>query len=307
METAIVTNDLTKVYKEVTAVEKLSLNVTKGEIYCFLGLNGAGKTTTIRMLLGMISPTAGEAFVLGQKVMPDLPQVWSKVGYIVEIPYAYPELTVRQNLEAVRRLRLMDDPKAVDRIIDRLGLGIYADRKTKNLSQGNAQRLGLAKALIHEPDILILDEPANGLDPEGIVEIRQMLQTLSREQGVTVFMSSHNLAEVARVVDRLGIIHDGRLIQELDARELDERRLSWLSVDCRNNEEALKLLKEAGNEGRLDSRGFIALSDKAAVNNPGDIASLLVQKGQPPTRLIVEEEELEEYFLRLVGIEREQL
>src|SRR5512138_2994086 len=154
MNEMIQTNWLTKHYGKVHAVEEVSLAVRKGEIYGFLGLNGAGKTTTIRMLLGMIRPTSGTAYLKGKKVDSSSHQLWNQVGYLVEIPYAYPELTVRENLEMFRRLRLITDPGTVDSVIEQLQLGPYGDRLAKNLSLGNAQRLGLAKALLHHPEIL---------------------------------------------------------------------------------------------------------------------------------------------------------
>ena len=143
---------------------------------------------------------------------------WKSVGYLVETPHSYAELTVLENLEVTRRLHPGTPREAIDRIIERMGLTEYAKRRTGNLSQGNAQRLGLAKALIHSPKLLFLDEPANGLDPAGIVEIRELLLELTREQGVTVFMSSHILAEVSRIANRIGIIHNGHLLQEFNTR-----------------------------------------------------------------------------------------
>ena len=171
MDEVISTTDLTKRYGTTVAVDHLSLHVGRGEIYGFIGLNGAGKTTTIRMLLGMIRPSEGVARVFGTEVKADLRDIWSRVGYLVEIPYAYPELTVRENLEITRLLRRVSDPCAVDRIIEELALTPYADRRARTISRGNAQRLGLAKALLHDPDVLILDEPTNGLDPAGVVEV----------------------------------------------------------------------------------------------------------------------------------------
>lgn len=209
MNTAIETTDLVKRYGDVAAVNGLSLRVAQGEIYAFLGLNGAGKTTTIRMLLGMVKPTAGEAWVLGTRISVGDEKLWNAIGYLVEAPNAYPELSVRENLEVIRRLRHRIEPKAVDRIIERLGLTTYAHRRAGTLSLGNAQRLGLAKALMHRPQLLILDEPANGLDPAGIVEIRALLLDLVREEGTTVFMSSHILGEVSRLAHRIGIMHQG--------------------------------------------------------------------------------------------------
>jgi len=301
MNLALETENLAKRYGDVTAVEHLSLRVAEGEIYAFLGLNGAGKTTTIRMLLGMIKPTAGCAHVLGTRVRMGSREPWAAVGYLVEMPHCYPELTARENLEVARRLHPGTPPQAVSRFIERLGLAEYADRRAGTLSQGNAQRLGLAKALLHEPRLLLLDEPANGLDPAGIVEIRALLLELTREQGVTVFMSSHILAEVARLAQRIGIIHAGRLLQELDVDALERDRQRRLLVRARDMQGARRVLAAAGQPAGTLPDGTIELTSAAAVAAPDDIARLLVGSGVPPTQLMVEEEELEQYFLRLVG------
>lgn len=303
MNLPIETEDLGKHYGDVKAVEHLSLRVAEGEIYAFLGLNGAGKTTTIRLLLGMVRPTSGEVRVLGTRVRVGDRQPWDSVGYLVETADAYPELTVRENLEAMRRLRPGTDPKAVDRVIERLGLTAYADRRAGTLSLGNAQRLGVAKALLHHPRLLILDEPANGLDPAGIVEIRNLLIGLAREQGVTVFMSSHILAEVSRLAQRIGIIHQGRLLQELDVDELERNRRQRLVLRARDNQAARSVLLSAGFSAEMSSNGDIEVKDAAAIERPDDVATRLVNAGHAPTLLAVEQEDLERYFLRLVGVE----
>jgi ABC-2 type transport system ATP-binding protein len=311
MTPAIETRKLAKIYGDVRAVEELSLRVNRGEIYAFLGLNGAGKTTTIRILLGMVKPTAGEVFVLGEPITGGGQKPWGSVGYMVEQPHAYPELTVRENLEAVRRLRPGTTNTRVDGIIDLLSLTSYANRRTGTLSQGNKQRLGLAKALLHEPELLILDEPANGLDPAGIAEIRSLLRELAMEQGVTVFMSSHILGEVARLVDhgvagRVGVIHEGRLLQELDIGELEHRRQRWLEISGRDMGATRAVLAAAGFAAEAGSNGAIFLLDNAAIERPDDIAALLVNAGTAPTMLKVEQEDLEHYFLRLVGMDVEK-
>jgi ABC-2 type transport system ATP-binding protein len=301
MNLAIETEDLGKRYGDVTAVDALSLRVAEGEIYAFLGLNGAGKTTTIRMLLGMIKPTAGCAAVLRTRVRLGSREPWASVGYLVEVPHCYPELTVRENLEVARRLHPGAPRSAVSRTIERLGLAAYADRRAGTLSHGNAQRLGLAKALLHEPRLLVLDEPANGLDPAGIVEIRSLLLELTRAHGVTVFMSSHILAEVARLAGRIGIIHLGRLLQELDVGEIERNRRRRLLVCARDSEAARSALAAAGHAAGTLPDGALELSSMAAVAAPEDIATLLVRSGVSLTQLVVEEEDLEQYFLRLIG------
>src|SRR5512138_2752158 len=231
---AIETDSLTKRYGEVLAVDSVSLRVKPGEIYGFLGLNGAGKTTTIRSLLGMVRPSAGSVKVLDQAVGPNGRGPWTQVGHLVESPSAYPELTVRENLEIARRLHGIPDSAATARVITHLALGSYADRKAGTLSMGNLQRLGLARALLHGPELLLLDEPANGLDPAGVVEIRELLRTLAHEKGVTIFMSSHILTEVDRLATRIGIIHNGKLIEELDTQKLEQLRAKHLEVQVRN-------------------------------------------------------------------------
>jgi ABC-2 type transport system ATP-binding protein len=304
MDSAIVTADLTKRYGDRIAVDRLALRVGRGEIYGFLGLNGAGKTTTIRLLLGLVRPSAGTASVLGARPHPGAGDLWARVGALVETPHAYPELTVRENLEVARRLRRVADPRTVARTLERLGLDAEADRRAGALSLGNAQRLGLAKALLHEPELLLLDEPANGLDPVGVVEVRQLLIGLARERGVTVFLSSHLLGEVARLATRIGVLHRGRLVEELDADALERRRRRWLAVDARDRRAARAALTRAGFAVGDGADGGLAVTDARAVAGPDAVARLLVEAGAPPTRLSVEQEDLEAYFLRLVGAAR---
>jgi ABC-2 type transport system ATP-binding protein len=304
MTLAIETHALTRCYGRLHAVDELSLCVTQGEIYAFLGLNGAGKTTTLRMLLGMIRPSAGTASVLGQTVQLGSRRPWAQVGYLVETARAYPELTVRENLEVARRLHPGTPALAIDQVIDRLSLGPYAQRRAGQLSLGNLQRLGLARALLHHPRLLLLDEPANGLDPAGIVEIRQLLRELSHQEGVTVFMSSHILAEVARLADRIGVIDRGRLIRELDRDGLEAERQRRLLVRTHQNALAVPALAAAGHPALALDGDELQLLDPVALAQPERIAQCLVQAGAPPTQLLLEEEDLEQYFLRLVRPQR---
>jgi ABC-2 type transport system ATP-binding protein len=299
MNYAIETNNLTKNYRDVRAVNSVNLRVKQGEIYGFLGLNGAGKTTTIRALLGMIRPSEGNAKVLGQALGPDGRGPWAKVGHLVESPSAYPELSVRENLDIARRLHGIQNPKVVDDIIERLALASYADRRAGTLSMGNLQRLGLARALLHSPELLILDEPANGLDPAGVVEIRELLRKLVHENGVTIFMSSHILTEVDRLATRIGIIHKGKLIEELDANKLEGLRAKKLAISARDLEGAMQAIIHAGYASTTMMDHSILVEGTKAIEAPDDIARILVNAGTPPTHLAVVQENLEEYFLRL--------
>lgn len=300
MNYAIETENLSKFYGDVRAVNDVNLRVKHGEIYGFLGLNGAGKTTTIRTLLGMIRPSAGNVKVLGQPVDRQGRGPWARVGHLVESPSAYPELSVKENLEIARRLHGISEAGATSRVIERLGLIPYADRKAGTLSTGNLQRLGLARALLHEPELLILDEPANGLDPAGVIEIREMLSSLAHEKGVTIFMSSHILTEVDRLATRIGIIHLGRLIEELDTDALEKLRSKRLEIKARDLRAAQTSLQNAGYQLSLNHE-TIMIEDVRAIEYPDAIAEIMVNAGASPTRLAVEQQNLEDHFMQLTG------
>lgn len=298
MNPVIEIQNFSKRFGSVKAVDGVNVTVRRGEIYGFLGLNGAGKTTTIRALLGMIKPTAGNIRVLGQSLGADVRAVWARVGHLVESPSAYPELSVRENLHVARRLQGLQNPKAVDEIMARLSIDGYADRKAGNLSLGNLQRLGLARALLHDPELIILDEPANGLDPAGVVEIRELLAALAREQSKTIFMSSHILSEVDRLATRIGIIHNGKMLAELDADKLEALRKKRLGIQTRDRARAFEILSQAGYFPTVEDESILLL-DPRALEHPDEVATLLVGANVAPTRLAVDQENLEDYFLRL--------
>ncbi len=297
---AISAQGLAKSYGPVKAVVKVDLELRCGEIYGFLGRNGAGKTTTIRMLLGLIRPSAGKISILGASLGEDREGVLSRVGYLVESPTAYPNLTVRENLEIQRRL-LGARASAVDEIIRLLKLDEYTVRLAGRLSLGNKQRLSLARALLHDPELLILDEPANGLDPAGIVEIRSLLRRLADERGTTVFMSSHLLDEVEHLADRVGIVHEGRLIEEVDFSELRENGRLAIEIGVDDVERAERVLRDELGLVGLSRSGEASLrvTDRAA--KPAPIARALVGAGIALERLVPMEEDLEQHFMRLTG------
>jgi ABC-2 type transport system ATP-binding protein len=223
----------------------------------------------------------------------------------VESATAYPELTVRENLDVARRLAGVVDRGVVDRTIDQLGLGAYVGRRAGTLSLGNLQRLALARALLHDPDLLVLDEPANGLDPAGVIEIRELLRGLASQRGTTIFMSSHILGEVDRIATRIGIVHQGRLIEELDSPTLARRRDQRLEIGARDINAARRTLLSAGFEPTFraidgqDPR--LELRDRRALEAPDEIAALLAAAGVPPTHLALARETLEDHFMRLTG------
>jgi ABC-2 type transport system ATP-binding protein len=300
MDTVIRTENLSKHYGKLKAVDTVTINVQKGEIYGFLGLNGAGKTTTIRMLLGLVHPTSGYCYLNDKKVSPGNTDIWKDVGYLVEVPYSYPDLTVRENLEIIRRLRFISDKNSVDVIIEKFKLDQYREVLCRNLSLGNAQRLGLAKALIHNPDILLLDEPANGLDPAGIVEIREMLIDLARNKGVTIFISSHILGEISKLATRIGIIHEGSLIHESSVLEMEKLRKHYLQVRTKDLEGTRNLLQKRGYVVILREEGHLEVRGKDSLTEPENISEILVQSGYAPSMIKVEQEDLETFFLRFI-------
>lgn len=308
----ILTEGLSRSFGTHIAVEDLHLSVPTGEIYGFLGLNGAGKTTTIRMLTGMIRPDSGRVFLLDREIQPGRLGPWDRVGCLVESPAFYPELTVNENLSLLARGRGLP-PERINRVCGLLRLDKYRRRRAGHLSLGNVQRLGLAMALIHQPRLLLLDEPTNGLDPAGIVEIRDLLRDLARNQGVTVFVSSHILAEMARLADRVGVIHEGRLVRELAPTDLSRLMESRWLVRWRNAgmaEQANKLLRERGimtRPGEDTATRILSFPkpDGVAQAEPlGDSTALvefLVGAGVPPAQFWRENRDLEDYFLGLVA------
>lgn len=218
----------------------------------------------------------------------------------METPYSYPELTVKENLEIFRRLRGVSDPAAVQTVMEQLKLTKYADKKAGKLSLGNTQRLGIAKALLHKPEILILDEPSNGLDPTGIVEVRELFRHLARDMGVTIFMSSHLLSEVAKIATKVGVIHQGQLLQEIRTEQFKKLINKRLIVDAKEKEKAMAALNHAGYLAIFNAAGRIETFTEHAVRHPDEVSRYLVSEGFPPTHLAVEEEELESYFLRII-------
>ena len=303
---AIKTVNLSKKYGKTLVVDDLNLSISSGEIVGFLGLNGAGKTTTMRMLLGLIKPTSGECYIQGNKVDQYNLEVLNEIGYIIETPYSYPELTVQENLEIVSTLRGLRNKDIIDWVTEKLKLDQYKDKKVKHLSLGNVARLGIAKAIIHKPKILILDEPTNGLDPFGVIEVRELLKELANNLGTTVLISSHKLEEISKVATRIVIIHEGRLIREVESKELDLYLEKRLLVSGSNNKAMKEVLSAKGYQVNFKSdlennSCYLELIDTKSVESSEEIATLLVNAGYPPKMLTVEKEDLENYFLRVLN------
>jgi ABC-2 type transport system ATP-binding protein len=215
--------DLTRAFGNELAVDDIGLQVGAGEIHAIVGLNGAGKTTLLRLLLGMLRPDAGHASILGVDAALATSSVWERVGHLIETPFAYPELMVRENIAASALLHSVPSSAieaSVDRSIEQFELAQWADRRAKVLSLGNRQRLGLASALVHEPSVLILDEPANTLDPAGVVFIRDLLREYAAA-GAAVLVSSHHFDQLARIAQTITVLHRGREVGTLDPGGID--------------------------------------------------------------------------------------
>lgn len=222
MTLPLATEDVRRHFGTEKAVDGVDIGVAAGEIHAVVGLNGAGKTTLMRLLLGMLRPDTGRATVFGHAAHRAPPQTWSRVGHLIETPFAYPELTVRENVAAAALLHGRDQrhDRAVDEVIDGFELGHWADRRASTLSLGNRQRLGLASALVHDPAVVVLDEPASSLDPAGVVFVRDLL-TAYADRGVAVLVSSHHLDQLARVAHTITVMHRGLVVGTLDPGGVD--------------------------------------------------------------------------------------
>jgi ABC-2 type transport system ATP-binding protein len=294
---AIHTTGLTRRFGDLVAVEDLELRVPRGSIYGFLGPNGAGKTTTIRMLLGLIRPHAGQVRLFGRPLREERMALMRRVGALVESPSLYPHLTGRENLEVTRRL-IGGSHRQVERALATVNLTRAADRRVKGYSTGMRQRLALALALLGEPELLILDEPTNGLDPAGIREMRQFLRRLPQAYGVTVFLSSHLLGEVEQVATHVGIVGQGRLLFQGTPEALQAQLEDRVTLGVDRPDEAARLLSRAG--WSVHRNGTQRLH--VAVNGRSDVTLInahLVQSGLNVFHLNLEQPSLEDVFLRL--------
>lgn len=254
-ELVIETKDLNKKYRGRYAVRNLNLEIGRGEIYGFLGPNGAGKTTTIRMLLGLIRPTMGSIHIFGKDLRKEKLNILRKVGSLVEYPSNYGHLTAVQNLEAVRRI--LDVPKSrIDEVLSIVSLTKDAKRPVKGYSLGMKQRLGIATALLGNPELLILDEPTNGLDPEGIHEIRELIRSMPQQHGITVLVSSHLLSEVEQMAGTVGIIREGEMVFQDTISNLQQQASGGFRLVVSEPAEALQLIRGQGYAGRLEDGGL---------------------------------------------------
>jgi len=298
-EVVLRTRNLSKHYGNRLAVNNLNLEVRRGEIFGFLGPNGAGKTTTIRMALGLIAPTSGSVEILGRDVATHRANVLPRVGALVETPALYLYLSGRDNLRAVASV-LGGVPKTrTDAVLELVGLSARQKDRVRTYSLGMKQRLGVAMALLQDPDVLILDEPANGLDPAGIVEMRDLMHRLSAESK-TVFISSHLLPEVQQICTRVAIINLGKLVTEATIEELTSRHGEF-AVTLDRAEQALALIQAQtwGRDAHLDANG--ALITPAPGERGRELNLFLVKAGFAPDTITQATQDLEQVFLHLTN------
>lgn len=298
-EMLLQTRALTKQYGRHRAVDQVSMHIKKGAIYGFIGRNGAGKTTTLRMISGLASPTAGEIELFGCRGR-ELSRIRSRVGCLIEGPGLYGSMSARDNLKMKSMLLGVYKRGYEEELLDIVGLGGVGKKPVKRYSLGMKQRLGIALALVGEPDLLVLDEPINGLDPQGIAEVRDTVLKLNRERNMTILISSHILEELSKIATDYGIIHNGTLLQELTNEELMEKCSERLEVTLDDPERAVPVMDRLGIKryqvaDREHIYIFERLEESAALN------MAFAKAGIPVRGISVTNEELETYFLKLTG------
>ncbi|WP_223068669.1 ABC transporter ATP-binding protein [Paenibacillus caui] len=301
MEAVIRTTHLTKRYGTQKAVDNLQMNVYQGQIYGFLGQNGAGKTTTIRMLLGLIQPTEGQIEIFGESLLKNKKEILRRTGSIVEFSGFYENLTARENLHINTRLRGIHKQNAVEEVLEIVGLQDETKKTVGKYSLGMKQRLGIARAILHHPELLILDEPTNGLDPIGIKEIRRLIKALAEERKITILVSSHILSEIEQLADHIGVIHQGKLLEEISFEELHRRNRKYLEFQVSNDNKATMLLEkdwgiydyEVHDGGHI--RVYSHFGEQAKLNR------FFVERGLEVSKIRMSEDRLEDYFVKRIG------
>lgn len=298
---AIETKNITKIYDEQICVSNLNMHVRRGTIYGLLGRNGAGKTTTMKMLLNLIEPTRGKILFSGKSLHENAKKILPHVGSMIESPGFYPNLTGTENLKIFARLRKIRNTEVIKSALELVGLSFEDKKLYSQYSLGMKQRLAIALAIMHNPDILILDEPINGLDPIGIAEVREFLRMLCKENGKTILISSHILSEIAMLADDIGIIEHGVLLEEGTIKDLEQKSNKHICFKVSNPEYASRLLSAnfGISEWKVEDTGELVVS-QSDLFMP-DIIRTFVQEDIDVYKASICEETLEEYFKRITG------
>jgi bacitracin transport system ATP-binding protein len=307
VETVLEIRNLTRRYGNVPVVDGVSLSVRRGEIYGFLGMNGAGKTTTIRMVLGLAHPDDGLIRLFGESCFGNPRETkrntapLRRVGSMVDFPGFYENLTARENLEIFASLSGVHKREAVDEALEVASLVDDRYKRTGLYSLGMKQRLGIARAILHHPELIVLDEPTNGLDPAGIRDVRNLLVSLAHERNIAVFMSSHILTEVEQIADRVGVIHQGRILDEITIADLRRRSRTYVEFAVSDDGKGAMLLeRDLGiTDFEIPENGILRVF--APVDRPAEINRLFVSRGIDVSRINASATGLENYFFSLTG------
>ncbi len=295
----IQTTGLSKRYRDKWAVDHLDLRVEQGDIYGFIGQNGAGKSTALKLLCGLARPTQGEALIFGKPVRDSVAR--RRVGALIEQPGLYPDLSGRENLRLYAALLGLDSPeRQVKEILETVGLAPGEKKPVRHYSMGMKQRLGVGLALLGGPDLLLLDEPINGLDPEGIREMRELLLRLNRERGLTILVSSHILGELSKIATRYGIIQQGRMVEQITAGELAQKCTDYLHLRADHPQKAAALLERALHLTRWEMRPEGEIRIHEMVDGKA-VGRVLAEAGISVEEMGLHRQDLEEYFLERMG------
>ncbi len=299
MECVLKTNALCKKYKDFKALNGLSMNVPKGSIYGFVGKNGAGKTTLIRLICGLQEPSSGEYTLYGKKnTDKDILKARRRMGGVVETPSVYLDMTAEDNLKQQYRILGLPSYDGLNDILKLTGLENTGKKKARNFSLGMRQRLGIAIALAGDPDFLVLDEPVNGLDPQGIVEIRELILKLNREQQITVLISSHILDELSRLATYYGFIDNGRIVKEISAEEIEAACRKCVRLEVTNVQSLVRVLDQMKVEYNIISNKVADVFAKISVSQ---LTLALAKENCEVVSMQEHDESLESYYIRLVG------
>ncbi len=301
MDMVLKTVSLTKQYGTQYAVKNLDMNVERGKIYGLLGRNGAGKTTTIRMVMGLLEPTEGDVYLFGERMKAPTKLVFSRIGALIEAPSFYENLTAKENLKIISDLRGMQSKNSIEEALQLVNLENEKKKKVKQFSLGMKQRLGIAMALMHNPEFLILDEPTNGLDPIGIQQIRLLIKNLSVENGVTVLISSHILSEIELMADKSGIIDQGVLLEELTMDEICYRNRHFVKLAVSDMSRTVLILEKELGIHDFEIAGEKEIKIFQLDGNLENMNRILVTNGIGVSEISVKKGNLEEYFLKLTG------
>lgn len=298
----IETNNLTKCYAEQACVNQLCLHVPEGKIYGLLGRNGAGKTTTMKMLLNLAHPTSGSISIFGEDYLKCPPKTYKRIGALIETPGFYENLTGKENLEIIARLRGCNSKEIINRALQIVNLDKEDKKSFGKYSLGMKQRLGIAAAIMHKPDILILDEPINGLDPIGIHEIRNYIVKLCREHGTTVLLSSHVLSEIEQMADVIGVMNNGVLLEEMNMDDLHKQIRRYVEYEVSDVSYALSVLKKQLHitDAAIKNEHFIRVYG-IDIGRAAEINRCFVQNDISVAQFRIQEESLEEHFSELIG------